>query len=80
MHLYGLTDSLWSVIAAEVAFAAPYAILIFHQYGKLIPLELDDAARVGWRNAVSGLLADLSAADGAGAGGGRYLCAVAGLE
>ena len=46
MHLYGLTDSLWSVIAAEVAFAAPYAILIFHQYGKLIPLELDDAARV----------------------------------
>jgi multiple sugar transport system permease protein len=34
------------VIAAEVAFATPYAILIFHQYGKLIPLELDEAARV----------------------------------
>ncbi len=46
MHIYGLTDNLWSVIAAEVAFATPYAILIFHQYGKLIPLELDDAARV----------------------------------
>jgi multiple sugar transport system permease protein len=46
MHLYGLTDNLWSVIAAEVAFATPYAILIFHQYGKLIPLELDEAARV----------------------------------
>jgi multiple sugar transport system permease protein len=46
MHLYGLADNLWSVIAAEVAFATPYAILIFHQYGKLIPLELDDAARV----------------------------------
>jgi multiple sugar transport system permease protein len=46
MHIYGLTDNLWSVIAAEVTFATPYAILILHQYGKLIPLELDDAARV----------------------------------
>ena len=46
MRVYGLTDNLLSVIAAEVAFATPYAILIFHQYGKLIPLELDDAARV----------------------------------
>ena len=46
MHVYGLMDSLWSVVAAEVTFATPYAILIFHQYGKLIPIELDDAARV----------------------------------
>ncbi len=46
MRVYGLTDNLWSVIAAEVAFATPYAILILHQYGKLIPLELDEAARV----------------------------------
>ena len=46
MHIYGLTDNLWSVIAAQVTFATPYAILILHQYGKLIPLELDDAARV----------------------------------
>jgi multiple sugar transport system permease protein len=46
MHRYGLVDNLWSVIAAQVAFATPYAILIFHQYGKLIPLELDEAARV----------------------------------
>jgi multiple sugar transport system permease protein len=46
MNAYGLSDSLWSVIAAIVTFATPYAILIFHQYGKLIPLELDDAARV----------------------------------
>jgi multiple sugar transport system permease protein len=46
MHNYGLTDNLWAVIAAEVAFATPYAILILHQYGKLIPLELDEAARV----------------------------------
>jgi multiple sugar transport system permease protein len=46
MHIYGLTDNLWAVILADTTFAAPYAILIFHQYGKLIPLELDDAARV----------------------------------
>ncbi len=46
MQRYGLSDSLWSVIAAEVMFATPYAILIFQQYGRLIPLELDDAARV----------------------------------
>jgi len=46
MQVYGLSDNLLGVIAAQVAFATPYAILIFHQYGKLIPLELDDAARV----------------------------------
>jgi multiple sugar transport system permease protein len=46
MHIYGLTDSLWSVIAAEVTFATPYAILILHQYGKLIPMELDESAKV----------------------------------
>jgi multiple sugar transport system permease protein len=46
MHIYGLTDNLWSVIASQVAFATPYAILILRQYGKLIPLELDEAARV----------------------------------
>jgi len=46
MHVYGLADSLWSVIAAEVAFATPYAILILHQYGKLIPIELDESARI----------------------------------
>jgi multiple sugar transport system permease protein len=38
MHIYGLTDNLWSVIASQVAFATPYAILI--------PLELDEAARI----------------------------------
>jgi multiple sugar transport system permease protein len=46
MHKYGLSDSLWAVIAAEVAFATPYAILILHQYGKLIPMELDESAKV----------------------------------
>ena len=46
MHAYGLSDNLWSVIAAQVAFAVPFAILILHLYASLIPLELDDAARV----------------------------------
>src|SRR6516162_2441401 len=46
MHAYGLSDNLWSVIAAQVAFAIPFAILILHLYASLIPLELDDAARV----------------------------------
>jgi multiple sugar transport system permease protein len=46
MHGYGLADNLWAVIAAQVTFATPYAILIFQQYGTLIPAELDDAARV----------------------------------
>jgi multiple sugar transport system permease protein len=46
MHRYGMVDSLWSVIAAMVAFATPYAILILHQYGKLIPIELDESAKI----------------------------------
>ena len=46
MHAYGLSDNLWSVIAAQVAFAVPFAILILHLYASLIPLELDDAACV----------------------------------
>jgi multiple sugar transport system permease protein len=43
---YGLSDNLWGVIAAEVMFATPFAILILLQYAKLIPIELDEAARV----------------------------------
>ena len=46
MNIYGLADTLIGVVAAQVTFAIPYAVLILHQYGKLIPLELDDAARV----------------------------------
>jgi multiple sugar transport system permease protein len=46
MHGYGLLDSPWAVISAQVAFATPFAILILQQYGRLIPLELDEAARV----------------------------------
>jgi multiple sugar transport system permease protein len=43
---YGISDNLWAVIAAEVTFATPFAVLILQQYAKLIPIELDEAARV----------------------------------
>ena len=46
MHSYGLLNDLWSVIAAQVTFATPFAILILQLYAKLIPFELDDAARI----------------------------------
>lgn len=46
MHRYGLADTLWAVIAAQVTFATPFAIIILQLYGNLIPFELDDAARV----------------------------------
>ena len=46
MHGYGLMDSLWAVIAADVTFAVPYAVLILQWYGRLIPMELDEAARI----------------------------------
>jgi multiple sugar transport system permease protein len=46
MHLYGLSDNLWAVIAAQVTFATPFAILIMQLYANLLPFELDDAARV----------------------------------
>ena len=46
MHGYGLYDNLWSVVAAQVTFATPFAILILQLYGNLVPNTLDDAARV----------------------------------
>jgi multiple sugar transport system permease protein len=46
MNSYGLHDNPWSVIAALVTFATPYAIFIFQEYGRSIPLELDESARI----------------------------------
>jgi len=46
MASYGLSNSLWAIVAANVTFATPYAILIFRQYARLIPIELDEAAQV----------------------------------
>jgi multiple sugar transport system permease protein len=46
MQNYGLTNNLWSVIAAMVTFATPYAMFIFQQYGRSIPMELDESARI----------------------------------
>jgi multiple sugar transport system permease protein len=50
MHTYGLTDNLWAIVAINVTFAAPYALLILQWYGRLIPIELDDAARIDGAN------------------------------
>jgi multiple sugar transport system permease protein len=52
MYGYGLLDDPWAVIAAQVAFATPFAILILQLYANLIPFELDDAARVDGASAV----------------------------
>ena len=46
MASYGLSNTLWAIIAVNVTFASPYAILILQQYAKLIPIELDEAARM----------------------------------
>ena len=46
MQNYGLNNNLWSVIAAMVTFATPYAMFIFQQYGRSIPIELDESARI----------------------------------
>jgi multiple sugar transport system permease protein len=46
MDHYGLHDNPWSVIAALTTFATPYAIFIFQEYGRSIPLELDESARI----------------------------------
>jgi multiple sugar transport system permease protein len=46
MQHYGLHNNPWSVIAALTTFATPYAIFIFQEYGRSIPLELDESARI----------------------------------
>ena len=50
MQIYGLNNHLWAVIAAITTFATPYAIFIFSQYGKSIPMELDESARIDGAN------------------------------
>jgi multiple sugar transport system permease protein len=46
MQIYGLSNHLAAVIAAITTFATPYAIFIFSQYGRSIPMELDESARI----------------------------------
>ncbi len=46
MQNYGLSNNVWSVIAALVAFATPYAIFVFQEYGRSIPIEVDESARI----------------------------------
>lgn len=43
---YGLLNSLWGVIVAEVGFLIPYAVLILTPYFASLPSELEDAARI----------------------------------
>jgi multiple sugar transport system permease protein len=50
MNTYGLANHLSSVILALTTFATPYAIFIFSQYGKSIPMELDESARIDGAN------------------------------
>jgi len=45
MQDYGLSNNPWSVIAAFVMFATPYAVIVFQEYGRSIPLELDESGR-----------------------------------
>lgn len=52
MHLYGLADNPWAVIASEVTFATPYAILVLQQASTLLPIELDEAARIDGASAL----------------------------
>jgi multiple sugar transport system permease protein len=46
MQDYGMTNNPWSVIAAFVTFATPYAILVLQEYGRSIPIALDESARI----------------------------------
>ena len=80
MQIYGLTNSLWAVILSIVTFSTPYAIFIFSQYGKSIPMELDESARIDGANPLADLFPHLSAVDGAGSGRRRYLRAAARVE
>jgi multiple sugar transport system permease protein len=50
MQIYGLANHLLAVILSLATFATPYAIFIFSQYGKSIPMELDEAARIDGAN------------------------------
>ena len=80
MQIYGLTNSLWAVILSIVTFSTPYAIFIFSQYGKSIPMELDEFGTYRRGQPAADLSSDLSAVDGAGIGRCRHLCAAAGME
>ena len=46
MQNYGMANNLWSVIAALVAFATPYAFFVLQEYGRSIPIEVDEWARI----------------------------------
>ncbi len=80
MQNYGLANNLWSVIAARGDLR--HALCDLH-LPAIRPEHPDRARRVGAdrrRLADPDLFPHLPAADGAGAGRGRHLCAAAGVE
>ena len=46
MYSYGLMDKLWSIVAVDVVFSLPCTLLVLQWYGRLIPMELDEAGRI----------------------------------
>ena len=46
MTIYGMMNNIWAVIAVLVAHATPFALFTLQQYGRSIPIELDEAARI----------------------------------
>jgi multiple sugar transport system permease protein len=52
MSSYGLLNNFCAVVAAQVTFATPFAILVLQLYASLIPTDLDDAARVDGASAI----------------------------
>jgi len=79
MNHYGLANNPWSVIAALVTFATPYAIFIFQEYGRSIPIELDESARIDGASPLQ-IYLRIYLPLMAPACRSRHLCAVAGLE
>src|SRR5437879_11994256 len=41
-----MANNVWSLIADLVAFATQYAIFVFQEYGRSIPIEVDESARI----------------------------------
>jgi multiple sugar transport system permease protein len=46
IYSYGLMDQLWSIVAVDVVFSLPCTLLVLQWYGRLIPMELDEAGRI----------------------------------
>ncbi len=70
-QVFGLYDSLTTLIAVEVGFGLGFYVFVLQGFMRTIPAEIQQAALPRRRRAVPGLLADRAAADPAGAGRAR---------